>query len=258
MTQHAHLDPSAFFLEGGDTGEGGHTGILLIHGYTGSPTEMRWIGDYLHARGLTVSGPLLPGHGSTPEAMNRCRWTDWTGHVEAALADLRARCARVFVGGLSMGSLLTLYLAAKHPDIPGAIVYSPAVWTATSKIYLTPLARYFVGFQPKTGDSDLMDPQADRQLWCYDVDPVGAAAELSKLILVVRRSLPKVVCPVIIIHSTRDGAIHPDSARRTFARIGARDKQLLTLHESGHCVTVDREWESVAAKTYDFIVGHDG
>ncbi len=139
MTQHAHLDPSAFFLEGGYTGEGDRTGVLLIHGYTGSPTEMRWIGDYLHARGLTVSGPLLPGHGTTPEAMNRCRWTDWTGHVEAALADLRARCTRVFVGGLSMGSLLTLHLAARHPDLPrGDHRYSPAVWTATSKIYLTP------------------------------------------------------------------------------------------------------------------------
>jgi carboxylesterase len=252
MAQHAHLDPSAFFLEGGETG------VLLIHGYTGSPTEMRWIGAYLYAHGLTVSGPLLPGHGTTPEAMNRCRWTDWTGHAEAALADLRARCTRVFVGGLSMGSLLTLHLAAQHPDLAGAIIYSPAVWTATSKIYLTPLARHVVAFQPKSADSDLIDPLADRQLWCYDVDPVGAAAELLKLIFDVRRSLPKVVCPVIIIHSTRDAAIHPASAQRTFERIGAPDKQLITLHESGHCITVDRQWEYVAERTYDFIVGHGG
>ena len=86
---------------------------------------MRWIGDYLHTRGLTVSGPLLPGHGTTPEAMNCCRWTDWTGHVEAALADLRACCTRVFVGGLSMGSLLTLHLAAQHPDLSGVIDLFP-------------------------------------------------------------------------------------------------------------------------------------
>ena len=207
---------------------------------------------------MSVSGPLLPGHGTTPEAMNRCRWTDWTGHVEAALADLRARCTRVFVGGLSMGSLLTLHLAAKFSDLPGAIVYSPAVWTATSKIYLTPLARHFVAVQPKSADSDLMDPQADRQLWCYDVDPVGAAAELLKLILDVRRSLPKVVCPVIIFHSTRDAAIHPGSAQRTFERIGAPDEQVITLHESGHCITVDRQWEYVAERAYDFIVGRGG
>jgi carboxylesterase len=157
-----------------------------------------------------------------------------------------------------MGSLLTLHLAAQHPDLPGVIIYSPAVWTATSKIYLTPIARHFVAFQPKPAASDLMDPQADRQLWCYDVDPVGAAAELLKLILDVRRSLRKVVCPVIIFHSTRDAAIHPASAQRTFERIGAPDKQLMTLHKSGHCITVDAEWEYVAERTYDFIVGHGG
>jgi carboxylesterase len=157
-----------------------------------------------------------------------------------------------------MGSLLTLYLAARHPDIPGVIIYSPAVWTATSKIYLTPLARHVVAFQPKSADSDLMNPRADRQLWCYDVDPVGAAAELLKLILDVRTSLPKVVCPVIIIHSTRDAVIHPASAQRTYERIGAQDKQLITLHESGHCITVDAEWEYVAERTHDFIVGRGG
>ena len=212
MTQHAHLDPSAFFLEGGKTG------VLLIHGCTGSPTEMRWIGDYPHAPRVSVSGPLLPGHGTTPEAMNCCRWTDWTGHVEATLADLRARCTRVFVGGLSMGSLLTLHLAAKFSDLPGAIVYSPAVWTTTSKVYLTPIARHFVAFQPKSADSDLMDPQANRQLWCYAVDPVGAAAELLKLILDVRRSLPRSFCPVIIIHAP---AIQPSTCRTQRAFSGS-------------------------------------
>ena len=253
MTQHAHLDPSAFFLEGGKTG------VLLIHGYTGSPTEMRWIGDYLHARGLTVSGPLLPGHGTTPEAMNRCRWTDWTGHVEAALADLRCTLhagvrRRAFDG------------FAAHAPPGGEISRSPRgdrLFPCRLDRHFEDLPdpywlRHFVAFQPKSADSDLMDPQANRQLWCYDVDPVGAAAELLKLILDVRRSLPKVVCPVIIIHSTRDAAIHPASAQRTFERIGAPDKQLITLHESGHCITVDRQWEYVAERTYNFIVGHGG
>ncbi len=116
MTRHSHLDPSPFFLEGGSIG------VLLIHGFTGSPPEMRLVGDYLHQRGFTVSGPLLPGHGTTVEDMNRCQWTDWTNHVEKALADLQARCETVFVGGLSMGSLLTLYLAAHHPELHGAIL----------------------------------------------------------------------------------------------------------------------------------------
>lgn len=252
MTQHAHLDPAPFFLEGGSPG------VLLIHGYTGSPTEMRWIGDYLHARGMTVAGPLLPGHGTAPEAMNRCRWTDWTGHVEQALADLQARCGRVFVAGLSMGSLLTLYLALRHPDLPGAIVYSPAVWVRGWLIYATPVAKYFISIRSKPGDSDLVDPQADQQLWCYDVDPVHATAEVLRLMLYVRWRLPRITCPSLVMYSTGDQAIHPQSANRTYQRLGARDKELVTLTQSGHCITVDSQWSLVAEKTYAFIRAHDG
>ncbi|HHH42379.1 MAG TPA: alpha/beta fold hydrolase [Chloroflexi bacterium] len=250
MTQHAHLDPSPFFLEGGPVG------VLLIHGFTGSPPEMRLIGDTLHERGFTVSGPLLPGHGTTVQEMNRCRWTDWTGHVEQALADLQDRCETVFVGGLSMGSLLTLYLAAHHPELAGAILYSPAVIVADRLIYLTPVLKYLIPTQPKSGESDLTDPQADLRLWSYDENPVFAAHELLKLIRRVRRLLPRVTCPLLILHSTRDQAIHPRSARYTYERVGSKDKELVTLHNSGHCITVDTEWEDVAERTYRFIVDH--
>ena len=252
MTQHAHLDPSPFFLDGGPTG------VLLIHGYTGSPPEMRLIGDYLHQRGMTVSGPLLPGHGTSVADMNRCKWTDWTGHVEQALADLQARCELVFVGGLSMGAVLTLYLAAHHPELAGAIAYSPAVWVADRQIYLTPLVKYLTPTRPKSGESDLVDPQAGQRLWSYDEDPLFATHEFLKLSLRVRRLLPQVVCPLLVVYSTGDGAIHPQSAQRTYQRARSADKQLVEIHNSGHCITVDGQWEFVADKTYQFIREHGG
>jgi carboxylesterase len=247
MTQHAHLDPSPFFLEGGPIG------ALLIHGFTGSPPEMRLVGDYLHQRGLTVSGPLLPGHGTSVEDMNRSKWTEWTEHVEQTLVALQDRCETVFVGGLSMGSVLTLYLAARHPELSGAILYSPAVWPADRLLYLTPVLKYVIRVKPKSGDSDLTDLEAERRLWSYEENPVFAAHEFLKLLRHVRQRLSRVTCPVLIIHSTLDQAIHPDSARRTYDRIGSSDKKLLTLHNSGHCITVDSEWEAVAEKTYAFI-----
>ena len=250
MTRHPHLDPSPFLLEGGPVG------VLLIHGFTGSPPEMRLVGDYLHERGCTVSGPLLPGHGTTAEDMNRCRWTEWTAHVERALAELQARCEAVFVGGLSMGSVLTLYLAAHHPELPGVVAYSPAVWPADRLIYLTPVLKYAIREKQKSDDSDLADPEADLRLWSYEENPAFAAHELLKLVRRVRRLLPRVTCPVLVIHSIRDTAIHPDSARRTYERVGAAAKELVTLHDSGHCLTVDSEWERVAAKTYAFIQAH--
>ena len=250
MTRHAHLDPSPFLLQGSSTG------VLLIHGFTGAPPEMRLVGDYLHQRGLTVSGPLLPGHGTTVEDMNRCRWTDWTGHVEGALADLRARCETVFVGGLSMGTLLSLYLAAHHPELSGAILYSPALRAADRRIYLTPFVKYLVRKQPKSGKSDLTGPQAGQRLWSYEENPVPAAHELLKLIRQVRQLLPRVTCPVLVIHSTLDQYIHPTSAQCTYERVGSTDKELITLHNSGHCITVDSEWTFVAQKTYDFTQAH--
>ncbi|MCX6028468.1 MAG: alpha/beta fold hydrolase [Chloroflexi bacterium] len=250
MTQHAHLDPAPFLLDGGPIG------VLLIHGFTGAPPEMRLVGDYLHARGLTVAAPLLPGHGTTPADLNRCRWTDWTAAVEAALAALRSRCPTVFVGGLSMGSLLTLYLAGQHPDLPGVIAYSPATWVADRRIALTPLARYFVATLPVSAESDLADPQAELRFWCYDVQPVAAAAELLTLMRQVRRLLPQVTCPLLVVYSPRDAAIHPASGRRTFERAGSPDKRLVRLERSGHGITADIEWETVAEQTYRFIRAH--
>jgi carboxylesterase len=237
MTRHAHLDPSAFHLEGGATG------VLLIHGFTGSAVEMRLVGDYLHQRGLTVSAPLLPGHGTSVEQMNRCRWRDWTDHVDRALADLRSHCQTVFVAGLSMGSLLTLYLAAQH-DLPGAILYSPAVKPANRLLVLAPLLKHAIPSVAKSGESD------------YTENPAYAAHELLKLIRRVRRLLPRVTCPLLIIHSTGDETIAPDSAQVTYSRAGSPDKELVTLHNSGHVITVDSEWQTVAERTYAFIQAH--
>ncbi len=250
MTQHAHLDPSAFSLDGGPVG------VLLIHGFTGAPPEMRLVGDYLHQRGYTISGPRLPGHGTNVDDMNRRKWTEWTRCVENALIDLRNRCKTVFVGGLSMGSVLTLHLAAQYPEISGAIVYSPAAWVSNRLLFLTPVLKYVIPKQAQSGESDLTDPEADGRLWSYDENPIAAAHEFLKLTRQVRRALPRVTCPTLIIHSTLDSAIHPDSARRTYERIGSADKELVTLHNSGHCITVDSEWQAVAQKTYEFIQAH--
>jgi carboxylesterase len=249
MARQPDLDPAPFFLEGGSVG------ALLIHGFTGSPPEMRRVGEYLHERGLTISAPLLPGHGTTVEEMNRCGWRDWTDHAEQALADLRSRCEVAFVAGLSMGSLITIYLAAHH-DVAGAILYSPALKVAHPLLRFTPLLKHVIPRTAKSGESDYTDPQAERYTWSYEENPSYAAHELLKLLRRVRRLLVDVRCPLLIIHSTGDQAIAPDSARTTYDRAGSTDKELVTLHNSGHVITVDSEWETVAEKTYGFIQAH--
>jgi carboxylesterase len=252
MAQPASLDPSPFYLPGGQTG------ILLIHGFTGAPPEMRLVGDHLHHAGLTVSAPLLPGHGSTAQQMNRCKWMDWTNHVEQSYRALKAQCERVFVAGLSMGSLLALWFAAQHPDLPGVIAYSPATWVADRLLPVSTMARYLIKMRSKGQDTDLVDPDALARLWSYDVEPVPAASELYALILQVRRLLPRLVPPLLIIYSAGDRSIHPSSAERTYALAGSKDKKIIRLAESGHAITVDREWRSVADETLAWVKQHGG
>ena len=249
MARQPNLDPDPFFLEGGPVG------VLLIHGFTGSPPEMRLIGDYLHERGLTVSAPLLPGHGATPEQMNQCGWSDWTGHAEAALVDLQSRCKTVFIGGLSMGSLITTYLAAQHRP-RGAILYSPAFKVANPLIRLTPVLKHVMPKKAKSDESDYTDPDAEERTWSYESFPSFAAHELLKLIQRSDALLPQVTCPLLIIHSTGDATIRADSARHAYERAGSADKEVVTLHNSGHVITVDSEWSTVAEKTHAFIQDH--
>ena len=113
------------FVEG--SGPNGRIGVLVIHGFGGSPRSLQELAERLAAAGYTVALPLLAGHGRTPEAMEASRWTEWTGDVEQAYQWLRARTDRVFVCGLSMGGTLALWVAERHPDLAGLITINTII-----------------------------------------------------------------------------------------------------------------------------------
>ena len=106
---------------------GGPAGALCLHGFTGNPTSMRPVAKAFADAGFAVELPRLPGHGTTVDDMITTGWGDWTAAAEAAYESLSARCERVVVGGLSMGGSLTLWLAARHPEIAGIVCVNPAV-----------------------------------------------------------------------------------------------------------------------------------
>jgi carboxylesterase len=190
--------------------------------------------------------------------MNGCRWTDWTGHVEAELDDLRARYERVFVGGISMGSLLSLHLAHRYPDVPGVILYSPALIMRSPFIYLTPMLKHLKATKSTTFPYDLRDPNVEARLWGYKEYPMAGAHELLKLIHRVRRLLPEITCPALFVQSTGDLVIHRRAARYGYDRIGSRQKELMIIGNSGHVVTADNQWQAVAERTYQFLAGLAG
>jgi carboxylesterase len=250
MPQPAHLSPDPFFLAGGPTG------VLLLHGFTGSPPEMRLVGDYLHDRGLTVQAPCLPGHGTNPDDLNAHTWRDMLAAAEAALAELQALCPVVFVGGLSMGALLTVCLAAAHPELAGIMTYSPALRSRNAQIYLSPFLKHVAPIIGKPAHRLGDGSQTAGRIWCYDVDPVAAAHELLKLQAQARRLLPRVACPLLVVYSLGDRTIRHDSGPVLYARVASTDKQSLVLEHSGHCITVDGEWQQVAEASWQFILRH--
>ena len=246
------LDPGPFCLDGGPTG------CVLIHGFTGTPPEMRLLGDFMHQRGIRVQAPLLAGHGTDPGDLNEVRWQDWVASAQEALEALGEDRGSVFVGGLSMGALVALRLAVAYPDLAGVLLFSPAFKVADPLISLLPLVRHLIKQWPKEADEqgDLVDPEAPQRLWHYPTWPTRGLSELLKLERVVHRELADVRVPAIVFCSTHDSSIDIPAVRGSFARLGSEDKELVVLHNSGHVLTVDAERESVFARAYGFISGH--
>jgi carboxylesterase len=247
MARHPWLDPGPFFFEGG------RVGALLLHGFTGAPTEMRGLGEYLASKGHTVSGPLLPGHGTEIEDLAGRKWPEWTAAADTAFAELADRCDQVFVAGMSLGSLLAVNLAAERP-VAGIILISPAMFLAN------PLARFtwVTSLVPLTvrqddAGTDLVDPEADKRAWCYEAIPGRAAHQVTLLNKRVLTLLPRITCPALVVMSTRDAQLKYESGPYVIEKIASADKQLITLHNSGHNILVDGERESVWEATAEFI-----
>ena len=243
------LDLNPFFFEGGPVG------CLLVHGFSGSPPEMRPMGEYLAGKGLTVLGVRLAGHGTTPEDMATTTWRDWVASAEAGLRELGACCEQVFVAGLSMGGLITLHLAAHNP-VAGIVVVAAPAYIADWRFRFLPLARYFIRWITPNIESDLTDPEAENRLSSYQVLPIPCLVSLGQLIRLVRRELPQVKVPALVMQGEKDHHVPADSAQIVFEELGAADKELVWWPNSGHCITVDSEREAVWARAYEFIAKH--
>lgn len=242
-------DTAPFFWTGDN-----NTGVLLLHGFSGTPREMSRIGTYLKDYGYTIYAPLLPGHGTTLDAINKQHWHDWTAASMSAFDRLAHTCEHVFIGGFSMGSLLTLWLAIQHVPSNGIILYSPALKIADWRIALTPILRTFIKRIASSKESDLRDLRAEDLLGGYSHYPVPAAAELYKLRRRINRTLHRITTPACVIYAVHDHSIHPRSGPLTVQRLSRYvPVETMVLHDSGHAIVVDQEWEIVAKQTLTFI-----
>src|SRR5512143_169649 len=193
---------------------------LLIHGFTGAPKEMRWMGQYLHQRGYTCLGVRLAGHATCIEDMIRARWTDWTASVEDGYQLLRGVTSDIFLVGLSMGGILSLLMSTRL-DVKGVIAMStPSRLPSEYPVWLMELISVFVKSRPKTAEepgSGWFDQTAWQDHISYSQNPVRSAAELKRLIFAMHADLPKVTVPVLLMHSRDEAYVLPDNMEEIYA-----------------------------------------
>jgi carboxylesterase len=230
------------------------TGVLLVHGFTGSPHSMRPWALALAAAGLTVRAPLLPGHGTDWREMNRTGWRDWYGAAEAALAELRGVSGPVFVMGLSMGGTLTLRLAEEHgAGLAGIVTVNASLGTDRRIAALTPVLSRIVSSVAGIA-SDIKAP--GRAEVAYDRVPTRAFASMRELWKVTRADLGRITVPVLAYRSRTDHVVEESSGRMLLAGVTGAAVEERILENSYHVATLDNDAEEIFAGSIAFVRSH--
>lgn len=244
---------------------GGPVGCLVIHGFTGTPGEVRPLGEALAADGHAVVGVRLAGHGTRVEELARTRWPDWLASARDEFEALRRRVEAVVLVGFSMGGLIALTLAAEAArgtparrsargpalaPVIGVVAMAPPFRVAQRAAFLVYVARWFVTYVPK---SEHRDPAIAAEAPAYDVRPLACVTSLFALARRTRRLLGEVRAPVLVLQGLRDHTVHPDSARIAVAGLTGAPGRVVWFGRSGHLLAVDVEREAVAGEVRRFV-----
>ena len=231
--------------------DGSDIGVLLCHGFTGTPQSLRPWGEYLAERGYTVHVPLLPGHGTTWQDMNSTRWQDWYACVDRAFRELHETCERVVVGGLSMGGALSLQLAQEHgPRISGLVLVNPAVKFEDPRTRLLPVLKHLMGSLEAIGNDVKKDDVTEL---AYTRTPLKAAHSQLVAWQSVIRDLPEVTQPVLLLRSTQDHVVPASSSALILSRISSRDVTEILLEDSYHVATIDNDAPRIFDESAKFV-----
>jgi carboxylesterase len=231
--------------------DGRRVGVVLSHGFTGSPASMRPWADALAERGYAVELPLLPGHGTTWQQMNVTTWEDWYGEVVRAFEKVRAENDVVAVCGLSMGGALALRLAADHPDgVAAAVAVNPMVITHRKDVLALPVLKWLVRSFPGI-TNDIKKPGGEEH--GYSRTPLKAAHSMFRSGKALARDLPRITAPLLVFHSEEDHVVDDATVPLIVSRVSSRDLSERTLHDSYHVATLDNDAAQIFEESAEFI-----
>ena len=234
-----------------DASRPSRVGVLLCHGFTGSPQSLRPWAEHLAEAGFGVRLPRLPGHGTHWRDMQVTTWSDWYAEVDRAFHELRAAYDQVFVMGLSMGGTLTLRLAERHgAEVAGLVLVNPSVKPDKTLIKALPGLKHLVPSVAGIGGAIAKD--GVREL-AYDRVPLKALHSLAGGWHTVRADLPKVTQPTLLFRSLTDPVVHPSNSAVILSRISSTDVTERMLEKSSHVATLDHDAEQIHAGSVEFV-----
>ena len=233
--------------------QNGRIGVVLVHGFTGSPAAMRPWAEFLNARGYSVRVPLLPGHGTKPEDLNQVLWQEWPAKVKAEIVELQKYCTQVFVAGLSMGGGTTLYVAAELGDeLTGIILVNPMIHVRG----VSPVLAFAVSRLIKFGSSVGGDIKRKGVTeYSYDKLPYRGIHQLLTMLKLVRAALPSIKVPMQLFHSVDDHTLPVSNTEIIMREIGSTNKARIELLNSFHVATLDHDSELIFTNSLTFIEG---
>ncbi|MDQ0672477.1 carboxylesterase [Pseudarthrobacter siccitolerans] len=229
--------------------EGPRIGVVLSHGFTGSPHGLRSWAEAFAAAGFAVRMPLLPGHGTSWQELARTRWQEWHGALDDAYLKLDADCDFVFSAGLSMGGTLALRVAATRP-VAGVVLVNPGLVIDDPRAPLAGILKLVMKSTPAIAN-DILKEGMDEG--AYPRTPVAAAHELNKMFKDTVRLLPRVTAPVRVYRSTIDHVVSDASITALRRGLTNAPLELVRLHNSYHVATMDNDAEQIFQGSVDFI-----
>ena len=231
--------------------DGNTIGIVVLHGFTGSPKSVKPWGQALGAQGWTIRVPRLPGHGTRWQDMNITTWEDWYAEADRNVRELQDRCAQVYVMGLSMGGSLSLRLAQEHAaGVSGLVLVNPAVHTERPDRFLLPYVSKVIGSFPGISN-DIAKPGVDEG--AYDRLPLKAAHSLSKMWSLVKRDMHLVTQPLLLFRSRQDHVVEPSNASYILANVSSPDLTEVILEDSYHVATLDHDAPVIIDGSIEFV-----